>query len=78
MEAGASKVHAYITHGVLSGGAVKRVASSPLKSMFITDSIQSTEAVKATTNIKQITVAPLMAEAIGRISDSRSVSSLFD
>ena len=78
MEAGASSVHAYITHGVLSGEAVKRVSSSPLKSMFITDSIQGTEAVKEAKNIEQITIAPLMAEAIGRISDSRSVSSLFD
>lgn len=78
MEAGAHAVHAYITHGVLSGGAVSRVSSSPLKSMCITDSIQGTEAVAATNNIIQITVAPLMAEAMGRISDARSVSSLFD
>ena len=74
----AGEVHAYITHGVLSGGAVSRVSSSPLKSMFITDTIQGTDAVRVADNIKQITVAPLMAEAIERISDARSVSSLFD
>ncbi|MEC7488006.1 MAG: ribose-phosphate pyrophosphokinase [Pseudomonadota bacterium] len=78
MEAGANEVHAYITHGVLSGGAVSRVSSSPLKSMFITDTIQGTDAVRVADNIKQITVAPLMAEAIERIRDARSVSSLFD
>jgi ribose-phosphate pyrophosphokinase len=78
MEAGAKAVHAYITHGVLSGGAVSRISASPLKSMVITDSILGTEAVRVAGNIKQISIAPLMAEAIGRISDARSVSSLFD
>jgi ribose-phosphate pyrophosphokinase len=78
MEAGAKAVHAYITHGVLSGGAVSRISASPLKSMVITDSILGTEAVRVAGNIKQISIAPLMAEAIERISDARSVSSLFD
>ena len=78
MEAGAKSVHAYITHGVLSGGAVSRISSSPLESMVITDSILGTEAVRVANNIKQITIAPLMGEAIERISDARSVSSLFD
>ncbi|HEX6980434.1 MAG TPA: ribose-phosphate pyrophosphokinase [Alphaproteobacteria bacterium] len=78
MEAGAKEVHAYVTHGVLSGGAVARVSSSPIKSMVITDSIQATEAVRVSHNIRQITIAPLMAEAIRRISEERSVSSLFD
>jgi len=78
MSAGAKSVHAYITHGVLSGGAVSRVSSSPLKSMVITDSILGTEAVRVAANIKQISIAPLMGEAIERISDARSVSSLFD
>jgi ribose-phosphate pyrophosphokinase len=78
MEAGAKAVHAYITHGVLSGGAVSRVSSSPLKSMVITDSILGTEAVRVASNIDQISIAPLMGEAIDRISDARSVSSLFD
>ncbi len=78
METGASSVHAYITHGVLSGGAVSRIASSPLETMTITDSILGTEAVRVASNVQQLSVAPLMAEAIERISDSRSVSSLFD
>ena len=78
MEAGAKAVHAYITHGVLSGGAVSRISASPLKSMVITDSILGTEAVRVARNIDQITIAPLMGEAIERISDARSVSSLFD
>ncbi len=78
MEAGAKEVHAYVTHGVLSGGAVARVSASPIKSMVITDSIQATEAVRVSHNIRQITIAPLMAEAIRRISEERSVSSLFD
>ena len=78
MEEGATSVHAYVTHGVLSGGAVARVSSSPLEKLVITDSIQSTEAVRVSHNIDQLTIAPLMAEAIRRISDESSVSSLFD
>ncbi|PPR12084.1 MAG: Ribose-phosphate pyrophosphokinase [Alphaproteobacteria bacterium MarineAlpha11_Bin1] len=78
INAGAKAVHAYITHGVLSGGAVSRVSSSPLESMVITDSILGTEAVRVAGNIHQISVAPLIAEAIERIRDARSVSSLFD
>jgi ribose-phosphate pyrophosphokinase len=78
MEAGASSVAAYVTHGVLSGGAVARVVSSPLESLVTTDSILATEAVRVSRNIRQLTIAPLMAEAIQRISEERSVSSLFD
>lgn len=78
MEAGASSVSAYVTHGVLSGGAVARVTASPLKELVITDSIQATEAVRLADNIRQISIASLLAEAIARISDERSVSSLFD
>ncbi len=78
MEAGASGVDAYVTHGVLSGGAVARVAASPIKALVTTDSIVATEAVRAAPNIRQVTIAPLMAEAIRRISEERSVSSLFD
>jgi ribose-phosphate pyrophosphokinase len=78
MEAGAKSVSAYVTHGVLSGGAVARVTASPLKSMVITDSILATEAVRLAHNIRQVSIAPLMAEAIKRISEERSVSSLFD
>ena len=78
MEQGANSVHAYVTHGVLSGGAVARVTSSPLEKLVITDSIQSTEAVRVSHNIQQLTIAPLMAEAIKRISEESSVSGLFD
>jgi ribose-phosphate pyrophosphokinase len=77
-DAGASSVYAYVTHGVLSGGAVPRVAASPIKMLVITDSIVATDAVRAAHNIRQVTIAPLMAEAIQRISEERSVSSLFD
>ena len=75
---GATAVSAYITHGVLSGGAVARITASPLDAMVLTDSIQATEAVRIAHNIRQISIAPLMAEAMRRISEERSVSSLFD
>jgi ribose-phosphate pyrophosphokinase len=78
MKAGAVSVSAYVTHGVLSGGAVARVSSSPLEELVITDSIPATEAIKLAHNIRQVTIAPLMAESIQRISEERSVSSLFD
>jgi ribose-phosphate pyrophosphokinase len=78
MEAGAASVSAYATHGVLSGGAVARVSSSPLEALIITDSIAATEAVRVSHNIEQLTIAPLMAEAMSRISEETSVSSLFD
>ncbi len=78
MQAGAKAVQAYTTHGVLSGGAVSRVAASPLESLVTTDSIQATEAMRVAHNIRQITIAPLLAEAILRIAENRSVSSLFD
>ena len=78
MEQGSTSVHAYVTHGVLSGCAVARVSSSPIEKMVITDSIQGTEAVRVSRNIEQLTIAPLMADAISRISDESSVSSLFD
>ena len=78
MDAGALGVTAYVTHGVLSGGAVARVSSSPLEKMIITDSIQATEAVRVAHNIEQLSIAPLMAEAARRIAEESSVSSLFD
>ncbi len=78
IENGARSASAYITHGVLSGGAVARIASSPIEMMTITDSILATEAVRVAHNIRQITIAPLIAEAMRRISDETSVSSLFD
>ncbi len=77
-EAGALSVSAYTTHGVLSGGAVARVSASPLDSLVITDSIQATEAVRVSQTVRQLTIAPLLAEAMARISEERSVSSLFD
>ena len=75
---GAKEVFAYITHGVLSGGAVARIASSRLKELVLTDSIQPTEAVKVAKNIRVISVATLIGEAIGRTATESSVSSLFD
>src|SRR5215468_4775916 len=75
---GAKEVYAYITHGVLSGGAVTRVTSSRLKELVITDSIQPTQAVKVARNIRTLSVASLIGEAIGRTAAEESVSSLFD
>ena len=75
---GAKDVAAYITHGVLSGGAVSRITSSKLKQLVITDSIQPTEAVRVARNIRVISIAHLIGEAIGRTSREESVSSLFD
>ncbi|OLP57188.1 phosphoribosylpyrophosphate synthetase [Rhizobium rhizosphaerae] len=75
---GATSVTAYITHGVLSGGAVARVASSKLKELVITDSIQPTTAVQSAHNIRVISTAGLLGEAINRTSEEKSVSSLFD
>jgi ribose-phosphate pyrophosphokinase len=75
---GAKDVTAYITHGVLSGGAVARVTSSKLKQLVITDSIQPTAAVKVARNIRVIGIASLLGEAIGRTSREESVSSLFE
>jgi ribose-phosphate pyrophosphokinase len=78
MNAGASGVYVYCVHGVFSGGAVARVTSSPIKEVVITDSILATEAQRVAQNIRQVTIAPLIAEAMHRISEERSVSSLFD
>ena len=77
-ERGAKSVAAYVSHGVFSGGAVARVTASPMEAMVTTDSILATEALRVAKNIRQLSIAPLMAEAIRRISDERSVSSLFD
>lgn len=75
--AGALSVSAYVTHGVLSGGAVARVGASPIEMLVTTDSILATEAVRISPNIRQLTIAPLIAEAIRRVSEEKSVSSLF-
>jgi ribose-phosphate pyrophosphokinase len=78
IENGARSASVYVTHGVFSGGAVARIASSPIEMVTITDSILATEAVRVADNIRQITIAPLMAEAMRRINDESSVSALFD
>src|ERR1700756_5022361 len=75
---GAEAVTAYITHGVLSGGAVARVSASKLKELVITDSIQPSEAVRVARNIRVLSIATLIGEAIGRTATEESVSSLFD
>lgn len=77
-KAGAASVAAYVTHGVLSGKAVERVANSVLSSLVITDTIMTSEAARNTKNIRVVSIAPLLAEAIKRISQETSVSSLFD
>jgi ribose-phosphate pyrophosphokinase len=75
---GAVEVYAYITHGVLSGGAVARVTASRLKELVITDSIQPTEAVRVANNVRVLSIATLIGDAIGRTAAEESVSSLFD
>jgi len=78
VENGASEVYAYVSHGVLSGGAVARVTASALNNLVVTDSIAATEAMRHARNVRIISIAPLMGEAIRRISEETSVSSLFD
>lgn len=75
---GAASVSAYVTHGVLSGKAVERVKNSALKELAVTDSIMVTDEVKNAPNINIVSIAPLMAEAMKRISEESSVSSLFE
>jgi ribose-phosphate pyrophosphokinase len=77
-EQGAKEVHAYITHGVLSGPAVERVRNSSMKSLVITDSIEPTDAIRKARNIRVVPVAPLFGQAILNIANGTSVSSLFD
>mgnify|MGYP001498815505 FL=1 len=76
-KSGAKSVFSYTTHGVLSKPAVERINNSPIDKMIITDSILANDEVKSSSKIEQITIAPLIGEAINRISDNRSVSSLF-
>ena len=75
---GAASVGAYVTHGVLTGQAVPRIADSPIEMLTLTDSIQATEAVMAASNIRQITISGLLARAMRAVADESSVSSLFD
>lgn len=78
LDAGASEVHSYITHGVMSGPAVERISNSRMKSLVLTDSIAPSEAVKAAPNIRIVPVAPIFAQAILNIWHGTSVSSLFE
>ena len=78
IDVGALSVDSYVTHGVLSGSAVTNISNSPLKSLVTTDSIKATEAVKMTSNIRQISIAPIIGEAIRRVHMEQSVSSLFE
>jgi ribose-phosphate pyrophosphokinase len=78
LKAGATDVSAYISHGVLSGGAVARISSSEMNSLVITDSILPTEAVRVAQNVRVLSIAPLLGKAIARTSGEKSVSSLFD
>jgi ribose-phosphate pyrophosphokinase len=75
---GAKTVSAYITHGVLSGGAVARITSSKLTELVVTDSILPTEAMRVARNIRVLSIAGLIGESIARIASESSVSSLFD
>ncbi|UYO01026.1 MAG: ribose-phosphate pyrophosphokinase [Devosia sp.] len=78
LKAGAKEVSAYITHGVLSEGASERIAASKLKELVVTDSILETEATKAAGNIRRMSIASLIGEAVARTASEQSVSSLFD
>ena len=78
LKAGAKEVSAYITHGVLSEGASQRIASSKLKELVVTDSIETTDVQRAAGNIRRMSIAPLIGEAIARTASEQSVSSLFD
>jgi ribose-phosphate pyrophosphokinase len=78
MENGAEEVHAYITHGVLSGPAVERITKSVMKTLVITDSIEPTEATRKAKNIRIVPTAPIFAQAIINIWNGTSVSSLFE
>jgi ribose-phosphate pyrophosphokinase len=78
LDHGAKEVYAYITHGVLSGGAVARITASRIKELVITDSIQASEAVRVAENIRGLSIATLIGEAIARTASEESVSSLFD
>ncbi len=78
LEQGAKDVFAYITHGVLSGGAVSRIASSKIKQLVVTDTIEPTAAVRVAKNIRVTSVGPLLGEAVRRTASEESVSSLFD
>ena len=78
IDVGAISVDAYVTHGVLSGSAVSNISNSPLSSLVTTNSIKATQAVDMSTSIRQISIAPIIGEAIRRVHMEQSVSSLFE
>jgi ribose-phosphate pyrophosphokinase len=78
LEQGATEVYAYVTHGVLSGDAVERVNNSSLTKLVLTDTIEESDLVLKSNKIEVISISSLLGEAIKRISDEKSVSSLFD
>ncbi len=78
VERGAESVSAYVSHGVLSGGACARVEASVLSELVITDTIEASEIVQGCGKVRQVSVAPLIGEAIRRIANEESVSKLFD
>ncbi len=78
MGAGAKSVMAYVSHGVLSGDAVQKIENSAMSKLFVTDSIMATDAVMGSIKVEQLSIAPLIGEAIRRISEESSVSTLFD
>jgi len=78
IQAGASEVAAYVTHGVLSGAAMERVNASALKELVVTDSIEASDQARDSGKVRRISVAPLIGEAIRRIANEESVSKLFD
>ncbi len=75
---GAKEIYSYIVHGVLSGNALKKIENSSIKELVLTDTIEPSEEVKSTKNIRHISIAPLMGDAIKRINTDTSVSALFD
>ena len=75
---GAKEIYSYIVHGVLSGDALKKIENSSIKELVLTDTIEPSKEVKGTKNIRHISIAPLMGDAIKRINTDTSVSALFD
>ena len=75
---GAKEIYSYIVHGVLSGNALKKIENSSIKELVLTDTIEPSKEVKSTKNIRHISIAPLMGDAIKRINTDTSVSALFD
>ena len=75
---GAKSVYVFVTHAVLSGEAINKIKKSKINKLIITDSIDNTKKIKNVSKIQVLSIAPLMAEAIKRISNSTSVSSLFN